>query len=125
MDIPRAQRDELKALSKEIFGASSRWQKMFEVDKLVTTTVTETVPGENGAPDTTKESEVPVLVGKSKQYTREYRTVDQVLESLRELKVKRDEFLAQMKKQQEEAKAKKAEQDQQKKLQEELGGSAL
>lgn len=124
----REQRDQMKALSLEIFGKSSRYQKMFQYDEVLTRKVKETVPGENGAPDTEREVEVPVMVGPgkgSKQSRRKYRTVEQVIQVLVEFKAKRDEFIAQMKKQQEEAAAKKEADLQAQKLQQELGGSAL
>lgn len=121
----RAQRDQMKALSLEIFGKSSRYQKMFQYDDVLTHEVDEVVPGENGEPDTTKKVRVPLLYNGSKQSRRKYRTVEQVIQVLVEFKAKRDEFIAQMKKQQEEAAAKKEAELQAQKLQQELGGSAL
>ena len=121
----RAVREQLKALSMEIFGKSSRYQKLFEYDQVKTHKIKETVPGENGAPDTEVEKEVPLLYNGSKQSTRRYRSVEEVLQLLLDFKAKRDEYIAQMKKQQEEAKAKADAEAQSKKVQEELGGSAL
>lgn len=126
MDTTREQRELLKALSTEIFGVSSRYQKLYEGQELVTKTVTETVPGENGAPDTQKEVKVPVLAANgAKQFRVVRRSTEEVLELLQGFKVKRDEFLAQMKQQQEEAQAAKAAEDLAKKVQEDFGGSAL
>lgn len=123
----KEQRQELKALSQEVFGVSSKWQKLLEYDEVKKTKVKETVPGENGAPDTEREVEVPLYVPgtKVKQSTRRYRSIEEVLELLREFKAKRDEYIAQIKKQQEEAKAKKEAEEQARKVQEQLGGSAL
>ena len=56
----RAVRDAMKALSKEIFGSESRYKKLFEYDHVLTHKVKETVPGENGEPDTEREVEVPL-----------------------------------------------------------------
>lgn len=124
----REQREELKALSKEVFGVSSRYQKLYQYDKVLTQKITETVPGVDGAPDTEKEVEVPIYAKgttKVKQSVRKYRSTEEVLELLRSFKAKRDEFLAQMKAQQEAAKAKKEQDAAAEKLKEELTGSAL
>lgn len=127
MDISREDRERLKSLSKEIFGASGRWTKFLNngTKELVTRKTVEIVPGENGAPDTEKEVEVPVLMNGVKQYRQKYYTVESLLEFLTSLKIKRDEFMAMMKQQQEEAKAKKEAVEAAKKVQDELGGSAL
>ena len=124
----REQREELKALSKEVFGASSKWQKLMEYDHVLTRKIKETVPGENGEPDKEVEREVPVFAPgttKVKQSVRKYRSIEEVLELLKGFKAKREEFIAQMKKQQEEAKAKREADAQAAKVQEQLGGSAL
>lgn len=121
----REQRVQLKALSQEIFGKSSRYQKLYEYDEVLTKTVTETVPGVDGAPDKEETKEVPVLFNGSKQSRRRYRSTSEVLDLMVNFKAKRDEFLAQMKQQQEEAKKRKEEAEALKKVQDELGGSAL
>lgn len=123
----RAQREELKKLSQEIFGASSKWKKFLDngTKELVTMKKVETVPGENGAPDTQKEVDVPILFNGVKQYRQKYYTVESLLELFQGLKKKRDEFMAMIKKQNEEAQAKKLAEEQAKKVQDELGGSAL
>lgn len=120
----REQREQMKALSTEVFGKSSRYQKMFVYNDVLTHEVDEVVPGVDGAEDTTKKVRVPLLYNGSKQSRQKYRTVEQVIQLLQEFKAKRDEFMAQMKAQQEAAAAKEAELAA-KKLQEELGGSAL
>lgn len=121
----REQREQMKALSLEIFGKSSRYQKMFQYDDVLTHEVDETVPGENGEPDTTKKVRVPLLFNGSKQSRRKYRTVEQVIQLLTEFKAKREEFIAKMNQQKAEDAAKKEAELAAKKVQEELGGSAL
>jgi hypothetical protein len=120
-------REAMKALSKEIFGSESRYKKLFEYDHVLTQKVKETVPGENGQPDTEREVEVPIYAKGTKnvkQSVRKYRSVEEVFQLLLDFKAKRDAFIAQMKQQQEEAKA-KAEQDAKlRKVQDELAGSA-
>lgn len=126
-DATREQREQMKALSQEIFGASSKWQKLYKYDEVLTQTVTETVPGVDGAPDTTKEVKLPVFVEgtKVKQISRKYRTTQEVLELLLSFKEKRDAYIANMKKLQAEALAKRQADEAAKKLQADLAGSAL
>lgn len=126
-DATREQRDQMKALSLEIFGASSKWQKLYKYDAALTLTKTETIPGVDGAEDTTKEVEVPLYVEgtKVKQFERKYRTTQEVLDLLLSFKAKRDEYLANMKKLQAEALAKRKADEERKKLEQELAGSAL
>jgi hypothetical protein len=98
MDIPYAIRKELNELSKDLFGVSSRWQKMVKgTQELVTKKVKETVPGENGAPDTEREFEVPHLLDGAKQYRTKSMTFEQVKEFMLTLKKGRDEQMAKMK----------------------------
>lgn len=123
--LTRAERDQLKALSTEIFGKSSKWQTMYEYKYFLTHKVQETVPGENGAPDTEKEVEVPLLYNGSKQWRVKYRTTEEVLQLLQDFKTRRDAYLEQARKAQEEAKLKADEEAKAKKIQEDLGGSAL
>lgn len=124
----REQREQLKALSTEVFGKSSRYQKLYEYDHVKTHKIKETVPGENGAPDTEVEKEVPLMAAgttKVRQSVRKYRTTEEVLQLMLDFKAKRDEYLAQVKKAQDEQKAKKEADEQARKIQEQLGGSAL
>ncbi len=132
MYIEKELQDQLKALSKEIFGSQSKYQKFLKNGtlELITRKQTETVPGENGEADTTKEVDVPVLTANgTKQFKQVYYTPESLLEKLQKMKVIRDEFLAQMKKQQDEqaaaAKAKKDEEDRLQKIKEDLTGSAI
>lgn len=122
---PRAIRDQLKALSKEIFGTENKYRKLYEGKELITRKTVETVPGENGEPDTTKTVDVPVLMNGTKQYRMIYRTTNEVMALLKEFKVKREEFLVQLKAQQEADKKAKEEAEIAKKVQDSLAGSAL
>jgi hypothetical protein len=126
-DATREQREQMKALSLEIFGASSKWQKLYKYDAALTLTKTETIPGVDGAEDTTKEVEVPLYVEgtKVKQFERKYRTTQEVLDLLLSFKAKRDEYLANMRKLQAEALAKRKADEERKKIEQELAGSAL
>ncbi len=99
MDLPRTVRKELDAISKEVFGASSKWQKYLKgVQELVTKTVKETVPGDNGAPDTERDITVPVLTPEgAKQYRTKVYGVDEIRTMLLNFKAQRDAIIAQMK----------------------------
>ena len=113
MNITRAEREELNALSKEVFGVSSKWQKFFKgVSELYTKTVKEVVPGDKGAPDTTKEVTVPVLLDGAKQYKTKAYSVDECRTLLLQAIAQRDAYLAEMKKQQELAEIAKKVQEQ-------------
>jgi hypothetical protein len=124
----REVRELLKSLSLEIFGKSSRYQKLFEYDEVKTVEVDEVVPGKDGEPDTTKKVRVPLMTGPgkgSKQSVRRYRSVEEVLQLLLDFKAARDQHIANMKAQQEAARAKQEEEARLKKIQDDLGGSAL
>lgn len=128
MFIDREEREELNKLSKEVFGSASKWQKFLNngLKELTQRTVVEVVPGENGAPDTTKQVKVPVLTPNGvKQYHIKHFTLETMKEWLLELKTKRDEFMAMIKKQQDEEKAKKEADELAKKINEDIGGSAI
>lgn len=107
MSESREEREELKALSTEIFGVPSRYRKLYATQELITHKVAEVVPGENGEPDTTKLVEVPELKNGVKQYKSKYRNTEEVLQLLREFKAKRDAFLAEMEKKKAEERVKK------------------
>lgn len=97
-DIPRKDREELNALSKEIFGVSSKWQKFARgISELVTKTVKEVVPGDKGAPDTERNVTVPVLTLEgAKQYKIKVYSVEEIREMLLKYKVQRDQIIAEM-----------------------------
>ena len=126
-NLPREQREKLKLLSSEVFGSSSKWQKLYKFDEVLKHTIIETIPGEGDAPATTKEVEVPLYVEgtKVKQSVRKYRTTEEVEALLVSFKEKRDEYIANMKKAQAEAIAKRQADEAAKKLQNDFGGSAV
>jgi len=126
-NLPREQREKLKLLSSEVFGSSSKWQKLYKFDEVLKQTITETIPGEGDAPATTKEVEIPLYVEgtKVKQSVRKYRTTEEVEQLLLSFKEKRDEYIANMKKAQAEALAKRQADEAAKKLQNDFGGSAV
>lgn len=120
-------RQELNALSKEVFGSSSRWQKLVNngVAKLVTEEVTELVPGEtDDAPSTERKVQIPVKLNGMLHSVVQHHTVESVRELMVELKQKRDEYLAARKKAQEEEQAKKQAEALAKQVHEDLAGSA-
>lgn len=117
-DITRKEREELNVLSKEVFGVSSRWQKFFKgVPELVTKTVTETVPGDKGAPDTTREVVVPVLLNGAKQYRVRAYSAEECKKLLLDAKRQRDEYIAKLK-------AQKEQQELEKKIHEQATGKS-
>lgn len=126
MNITRVEREELKALSKEIFGKTSAYQRFLNgVPEVITKTVTEEVPGENGAEPTKKEVKVPVLMNGVKQSRIKYYSVQEVKELLVGFKKQLDDFKAEQLKMQTEAKLKKEQEQLQKQVQEQAHGSAV
>jgi predicted translin family RNA/ssDNA-binding protein len=126
--VNRQTREELNALSQEVFGASSRWQKLLNngYAQLVTEEIDEVVPGENGEPDTTKKVEVPVKrADGALQYTTEYHTVDSVREYMLDLKKKQEEMRALIAKMQEEKRQKENQKKLEEAVQQDIGGNAL
>ena len=55
-------REAMSVLSKQVFGSRNSWRKILEKGMLdvQTRTITETVPGEDGAPDTTRQVQVAI-----------------------------------------------------------------
>lgn len=125
----REQRDELNALSKEVFGSSSRWQKLVSngYAKLLTEEVEEIVPAAKaGDRPTMRKISVPLKrEDGAHQSTTEHHTVASVKTFMLERKAQIDAFRAQMKKMQEEQQAKKDQEKLALKVHEELQGSAL
>lgn len=124
----RKTRLELDALSKDVFGVSSRWQKLVNkgYKEQVTEEVTETVPAEKeGEAPTTRQVQVPVKTAFGAfQYVIKRHTVESVAVYLAEQKVQLDNIRAMITKQNEEAKAKKLAEEETKKLHQENSGSA-
>jgi hypothetical protein len=105
MNITKVERKELDLLSREVFGSSTRWQRLIDkgYDEAVTEEVEETVPAEKEGEEPTKRKvKVPVKVNGSTQYTRKYHTIESVLEFMVEQKKQLDIFRAQLAKQKEE-----------------------
>jgi hypothetical protein len=127
MYLTKTEREELSQLSKEVFGARGRWQKLLNSGglELVTRKITEEVPSETGE-STTKETSVAVLAENgTKRFTTKYYTVESIKEYMLSLKAQRDELIAMINTQNEELK-KKAEQEKLlKDINEQSGGSAL
>lgn len=122
-------RQELKKLSLEVFGSSSRWQKIMNngTPRVVTETVAEVVPGTNpGDPDTVRQVEVPVKYdGKGGVYEVQRHTETSVRELMLGMKKKQEELREQIFKAQMEQMAKRAQEELEKKVQNDSAGSAL
>ena len=133
MQIDRKTKEELNALSKEIFGSASRWKKFVDgIAQTVTREVEETVPAEfetrtdeNGVETQvevkaaeTRKVKVPVLINPNPldaknpnghpYKTIKRHTVEETLTILLDMKAQLDEFRAKLKAQQDEANAKQA-----------------
>jgi hypothetical protein len=110
--LTKKERNELDALSKEVFGATSRWQKLIEKgnQELVTEEVTEIVPAEKEEEEPTKRKvQAPVLKNGSKQYVTKHYTVESVREYMLQAKIQLHAIREMIQKQQHEQKAKQDE----------------
>ena len=128
MDIPRDLRLKLNELSKEVFGVSSKWQKILRdgTTSVLTRTVKETVPGKEGEEHTVKEVEVPVLTphGAKQLVTKRY-TVEDIHSMLLGYKAQLDAIKAIQKQQLEEKTAAEAKHKALKEIHESAFGSAV
>jgi NADPH-dependent 7-cyano-7-deazaguanine reductase QueF-like protein len=125
MDIPYKVRKEMEELSKVVFGSRSKYKKFIDngIPQMVTKKVMETVPGVDGAPDTTKEVEVDVLDENGvKQIRVKHFTVDQMFAWMIELKTTHEAMVANIQAQQAAA---QAQQQLERQLQSTHSGSAL
>lgn len=129
MNIDRETKEQLNALSKEVFGTASRWVKLVEkgYQKLVTEDVEETVPAdENGEGGGVNVVQKPVLVANgAQQYVTERHTVASVQALMQKLKKQRDDYFAAVKELQARTKAEQEAKAQSDKLIKEAGGSVL
>src|ERR1700722_6333691 len=102
MFIERAVREEMNALSKEVFGVSSKWKSLLDhgINEAVTETTPEVVPGENGEPDRTEEVKVPVTINGNRLSRHKSFTLEEIKELMLKMKKQRDDFIAKMKAQQ-------------------------
>lgn len=128
MELDKRTRLALDHLSKEVFGASSRWQKLIDkgYTELVTEEVTETVPAEKEGDEPTKRQvQVPVLnkFGAQQFVTKRY-TIESVMEFMQKHKKAMDELRAKMAAMQEEQRKKKEEAELAEKVNDVLAGSA-
>lgn len=120
MFLEREEREELNNLSRQVFGSASRWQKYIKGVYIgQTKQVEEEVPGENGAEPTKQTKNVPLLGPDRKQVKviKRY-TVEEVRNLMLTYKALREQFLENQRKVQ-------AEQAMQKKVQDELSGTAV
>lgn len=126
--LSSALRKELSALSKEVFGSSSRYVKMMEgMPELVQEEVTEYVPGKTDEDDgTTRKVNVPVTYKgtSTKTYAIKRYTAEEIHVHMLSLKAKRDAMIEEWRKMQAAEAAKKALEEQVRKVQETIGGSA-
>src|SRR5581483_7928079 len=128
MQVAREVKEELNALSKEVFGSTSCWQKLISNghSELITEEVTEFVPGPtDDDPGSERKVNVPVKTprGTYRSTIKRY-TVESVCEYMLERKKQLDEIKARIKQHQEEQRAKQEHEKQKQLLHEELAGSA-
>lgn len=126
--ISKELKEELKTLSKEVFGSSSRYQKILDRGMLqpLTEEVTEYVPGETDEDEGfTRQVQVPVKRNGMDVSVTKRPTPEELKQIMLDMKAKREAFLEQLKKMQEEAKTKKALEEHQKQVAKELEGSAV
>jgi hypothetical protein len=127
-DLSHAEREELKTLSKEVYGASSRAKKLIDQGyaELLTEETTEYVPGKTeGEEGTTRTVKIPLKrKDGAKQSVITRHTVDSIKAEMLDRKAKLDEIRAIIKKQQDEAKEKKAKDQLAQHVHERLAGSA-
>jgi hypothetical protein len=110
----REERQYLNTLSKEVTGVSSKWQKMAKgIPELVTKTIKETVPAEEGKEPTVKEMTVAALTPEgAKQYRTKFYTYEEIKNLLLNIKKQRDEYAAKQKEVQRQAELVKQVQEQ-------------
>jgi len=126
-------RQELNALSKEVFGSSSKWQKLVTkgYSELITEEVEEYVPGETDkdgvvGEGSTRKVQIPVkLPNGAHQSVWKYHTPESVKTHMVERKRQLEELRALVEKMKAEEKAKKDQEELTKQVQAEASGSAL
>lgn len=121
-------RQELNALSKEVFGTSSRWQKLVNNGhlELLTCEVSETIPSDvAGVEPTVQKVSKPILTDSgARQSVNKRYTVESVRELMLGIKEKRDAHAEKMKTLQAEAKAAQEKAELIKKIHADAAGSA-
>ena len=127
--LTRAEREELKALSKEVFNSTSRWEKLIKngYPELLTHEVTELVPGKTEADEPTEQkSRVPMKTARGTYMSRmKYHTVDSVRSYMLDRKKQIDDMRAEIKRRQDEARAQREKEQLVQKVHQELQGSAV
>lgn len=122
-------KQELNALSKEVFGSSSRWVKLVEngYAEIVTEEVEEMVPSEKEGEEPTLQKVKKPLLTKSgqKQSVVKRHTVESIRELMISLKTAREEYLARRKKMQEDYEAAQQKIELSKKVHQQTSGSAV
>jgi DNA replication protein DnaC len=102
MNVDKKTRLELNALSKEVFGTSSRWTKLIDqgYDEILTEEVVESTPSEvEGEAPTETKTQVPVaLATNSYKFTRKRLTLENIKEYMLEQKKRTEEIMAQIQK---------------------------
>lgn len=127
--IARKDREELNALSKDVFGTSSRWQKL--VDKgyleLLQEEKEEEVPAEKeGEAPTTRKVTVPILnEAGQKQHVVKRHTFQSVKEFMLQQKTQLDTIRQMIKDQNEQAQAKERAEAKAQELHQQVSGSAI
>lgn len=121
-------KQELNALSKEVFGTSSRWQKLVEkgYSEVLTEEVEETVPAEKEGEDPTVQKvtkPIKTASGGFQSVTKRH-TIDSVRELMLKIKQQREDYVVRFKKMQEEQKAAQEKMELAKKIHDETSGSA-
>lgn len=132
-EVKGAERDELDALSKEVFGATSRWQTLVKkgFSQLLTEEVQEYVPGETKEDGTVGEGftrmvQVPIKrKDGALQSVMKYHDVSSVRVYMLERKAYLDKIKADIKRMQDEEKAKKDAEALAKRVHQEAQGSAV
>lgn len=101
MYVDKETREELTALSKEVFGSTTKWKKILDEGtiELVTRKTTQKVKNAAGIEED-QEITVPVLMNGVRQFTSKYFTLETLKEFMLDLKVKRDEFVKMIEEQQ-------------------------
>lgn len=128
MEINRKQRQELNALSKEVFGTSSRWQKVVDKGYLELLTEEKEVeyPSTTGGENVKNMTKVPVLTSfGAQQIKRIYHTVESIKEYMLEQKKAMDNVRAQIAQIQEQERKKKEQEALALKLNQENAGRAV
>lgn len=129
MNISRAEREELNTLSKDVFGTSSRWQKLIKDghSEVVMEEVEEYVPNaeDENKEGTTRKVKIPIKrTDGALQLVNKRYTLESVKEMMLERKKRMEEIRVLIAQQQQEAKDKQEKELLSKKVHEDLSGSA-